>query len=83
MKINRRVTVFDASDIDAESRFWPGLLGGIVDKDDDWHSIVVDGEWVMGVQLAPNHAPPDWPIGPQQQQVQLFCAPMQSVLLFQ
>ena len=71
MKIIRRVVVFDASDIEAESAFWAGLLGGTVHRDDDWHSIVVDGEWVMGVQLAPDHVPPRWPEGPQQQQVHL------------
>lgn len=71
MQILRRVVVFDARDIDAESRFWAGLLGGVVHRDDDWHSIVVDGEWVMGVQRAPGHVPPDWPSGAQQQQVHL------------
>jgi hypothetical protein len=53
VKIIRRVVVFDASDVDAESRFWAGLLGGVVHRDEGWHSIVVDGDWVMGVQLAP------------------------------
>lgn len=71
MRIIRRVVVFDASDIDAESRFWAGLLGGTVHRDERWHSIVVDGEWVMGVQLAPDHVAPVWPTGPQQQQVHL------------
>ena len=71
MKVIRRITVFDASDIDAESRFWAGLLEGDVHRDDDWHSVVVDGEWVMGVQRAPNHVRPDCPTGPQQQQVHL------------
>lgn len=71
MKIIRRVIVFDASDLEAESRFWAGLLGGTVHRDEAWHSIVVDGEWVMGVQLAPNHVAPDWPTGPQQQQVHI------------
>ncbi len=71
MKIRRRVLVFDARDIEAESRFWGGLLGGEVHRDEDWHSVVVNGEWVMGVQAAPNHVPPDWPTGPQQQQVHL------------
>lgn len=71
MKVTRRVVVFDASDIAAESRFWAGLLGGDVHRDDGWHSIVVDGEWVMGVQSAPNHIPPEWPDGRQQQQVHL------------
>jgi hypothetical protein len=42
-----------------------------VHRDPDWHSIVVDGEWVMGVQLAPNHVAPEWPGGPQQQQVHI------------
>jgi len=71
VKILRQVVVFDASDIEAESRFWAGLLGGIVHRDNDWHSIVVDGEWVMGVQRAANHVPPEWPSGPQQQQVHI------------
>lgn len=71
MNVLRRVIVFDASDIAAESSFWAGLLGGTVHRDDDWHSIVVDGEWVMGVQLAPNHVSPDWPHGAQQQQLHL------------
>jgi hypothetical protein len=69
VNVIRRVIVFDARDIEAESSFWAGLLGGQVHRDDDWHSIVVDGEWVMGVQHAPNHTPPHWPAGPQQQQV--------------
>ena len=71
MKITRRVVVFDASDLEAESSFWAGLLGGTVHRDQGWHSIVVDGEWVVGVQRAPDHQPPDWPTGPQQQQVHL------------
>ena len=69
MKILRRVIVFDAADIQAESAFWAGLLSGTVHRDDDWHSIVVEGEWIMGVQLAPNHVAPQWPDGPQQQQI--------------
>lgn len=71
MKVSRRVVVFDASDIEAESRFWSGLLGGDVHRDDDWHSIVVQGEWIIGVQNAPDHVAPQWPAGPQQQQVHL------------
>ncbi|MDP9101483.1 MAG: VOC family protein [Actinomycetota bacterium] len=71
MQIIRRVVVFDADDLEAESAFWAGLLGGVVHRDEAWHSIVVEGEWVMGVQRAPGHVPPDWPTGPQQQQVHL------------
>ena len=68
MKIRRQIVVFDAADLAAESGFWAGLLGGTVEADDDWHSVVVDGEWRLGVQLAPNHVPPDWPDGTPQQQ---------------
>jgi len=71
VRIIRRVIVVDADDIDTESRFWAGLLGGVVHRDDTWHSVVVDGEWVLGVQHAPNHVPPQWPSGPQQQQMHL------------
>jgi len=72
VKVNRRIIVFDAGDIEAESTFWAGLLDGTVHRDDDWHSIVVDGEWIMGVQQAPNHVSPVWPTGSgEQQQVHL------------
>ncbi len=71
MKILRRVIVVDAADIAAESAFWAGVLGGEAHRDDDWASIVVDGDWVMGVQHAPDHVPPVWPGGPQQQQMHL------------
>jgi catechol 2,3-dioxygenase-like lactoylglutathione lyase family enzyme len=63
--------VFDAADLATESSFWAGLLGGTVEADDDWHSVLVDGEWRLGVQLAPNHVPPDWPEGTPQQQMHL------------
>ena len=69
MKILRRVIVVDAADLAAESAFWAGVLGGEVHRDDDWASIVVDGDWVTGVQHAPDHVPPVWPGGPQQQQM--------------
>ncbi len=45
MKISRTIVVFDAADMDAESSFWAGLLGGTVAADDDWHSVLVGGEW--------------------------------------
>lgn len=71
MKIKRQIIVFDAADLAAESGFWAGLLGGTVKADDDWHNVVVDGEWRFGVQLAPNHVPPDWPDGTPEQQIHL------------
>lgn len=67
------MVVFDASDIEAESAFWAGLLDGTVDRDEDWHTIVVDGKPHMAVQLAPNHIRPEWPNGqPQQLHVDIY-----------
>jgi Glyoxalase-like domain len=71
MKIARQITVFDAADIAGESAFWAGLLGGEVWEDVDFFSVIVDGKWRFGVQRAPNHVPPTWPDGAQQQQVHL------------
>ena len=53
MKIKRQIIVFDAPDLAAESGFWAALLDGTVHVEDDWHSVVVDGEWRLGFQLAP------------------------------
>jgi Glyoxalase-like domain len=33
----------------------------------DWHTVYVDGEPRIGVQLAPNHIQPEWPEGAPQQ----------------
>ncbi|HET7482981.1 MAG TPA: VOC family protein [Actinomycetota bacterium] len=71
MRINHQVVVFDAADLSSESTFWAGVLDGTVDRDDDWHMIYVDGKPRIGVQLAPNHTPPDWPEGMPQQQIHL------------
>src|SRR5579884_1570280 len=79
MKIERQIIVFDAADLAAESAFWAGLLGGTVEADDDWHSVLVDGEWRLGVQLAPNHIPPEWPHGtPQQMHLDLYVDDLQA-----
>ena len=65
--------VLDAADLDAESTFWAGMLGGTVDGGDRWRNVWVDGDWQLGVQLAPNHVPPDWPDGtPQQVHLDLY-----------
>lgn len=71
MRINHQVVVFDAADLGAESRFWAGVLDGTVDDDGDWHMVLVDGAPKVGVQLAPDHVPPDWPGGTPRQQVHL------------
>ncbi|MEU4523685.1 VOC family protein [Amycolatopsis sp. NPDC024027] len=39
--------------------------------DGDWQMVPVDGAPRIGVQLAPDHTPPQWPDGPSQQQVHL------------
>jgi predicted enzyme related to lactoylglutathione lyase len=68
VRITRRIVVLDAADIAAVSSFWARLLGGTVDdREDDWHNVVVDGAWTLGIQLAPHHTPPEWPAGRQQQ----------------
>jgi len=68
VELVRNVVVFDAADLSAESAFWAGMLGGHVFVDEAWHSVVdASGEWRMGVQLSPNHVPPDWPDGSPQQ----------------
>lgn len=71
MKIKRTIITFDAPDLAVESGFWAALLDGKVDAEDDWHSLIVDGKWLMGFQLAPNHVRPQWPDGSQQQQIHL------------
>jgi catechol 2,3-dioxygenase-like lactoylglutathione lyase family enzyme len=73
MQIKRDIIVFDAADLDAESGFWATLLDGRVDKEDDWHTVYVNGEPRYGVQLAPGHVPPDGPDGaPQQIHLDLY-----------
>jgi predicted enzyme related to lactoylglutathione lyase len=73
MKITREVVVLDAAELDAESAFWAGLLDGTVNEHEDWHSVMVDGEMRIGIQLAPNHVPPEWPDGaPQQIHLDLY-----------
>jgi predicted enzyme related to lactoylglutathione lyase len=71
VRINHQVVVFDAADLEAESTFWAGVLEGTVDAEDDWHMVMVDGAPRVGVQLAPNHVPPDWPDGTPEQQIHL------------
>jgi predicted enzyme related to lactoylglutathione lyase len=71
MRINHQVVVFDAADLASESSFWAGVLGGTVDAEDEWHMVLVDGAPRVGVQLAPDHVPPDWPDGVPKQQVHL------------
>jgi predicted enzyme related to lactoylglutathione lyase len=73
MKISRTIIVLDAADLTAASAFWAGLLGGTVEADDDWHTIRVDGEPRVAIQLAPDHDAPQRPGGaPQQIHLDLY-----------
>ena len=73
MKISRTVVVLDAADIEAVSSFWAALLGGTVDRENDWHTVSVDGQPRLDIQLAPDHVQPDWPNGaPQQIHLDLY-----------
>jgi predicted enzyme related to lactoylglutathione lyase len=68
MDIKHRMIVFDAADIDAESAFWAAFLDGTIDEwSNRWRTIWVAGDWALGVQLSPNHVPPEWPDGAPQQ----------------
>jgi predicted enzyme related to lactoylglutathione lyase len=71
MRIMHQVVVFDAVELAAESAFWAGILDGIVDAEDHWHMVYVDGRPRVGVQLAPNHVPPVWPDGAPPQQIHI------------
>lgn len=72
MEISQTVVVLDAADIEAVSAFWADLLGGTVSAHDDWHTVYVDGQPRLAVQLAPDHVSPDWPNGTQQIHLDLF-----------
>ncbi|KPN21506.1 MULTISPECIES: VOC family protein [Arthrobacter] len=80
MKIRRQVLAIDAPDLNVESTFWASMLGGtVVETDYDWHSIRVDGEKVLAIQLAPDHIRPQWPDGqPQQMHLDLYVEDLDS-----
>jgi catechol 2,3-dioxygenase-like lactoylglutathione lyase family enzyme len=73
MKISQTIVVLDAPDLQAMSSFWSRLLEGRVKADDDWHTIYVEDEPRMAIQLAPDHVAPQWPDGtPQQIHLDLY-----------
>jgi catechol 2,3-dioxygenase-like lactoylglutathione lyase family enzyme len=65
--ITLAAVVLDAANLEDESQFWHRLLGGDVVKRERHHLVTVEGSPVIAVQLAPNHAPPQWPDGRPQQ----------------
>ena len=76
MEILKQYPVLDTDDVEAEADFWAAVLGGTAEPDfqstaGEWRTIVVDGREVLGIQLAPDHVRPQWPDGPQHQQMHL------------
>jgi predicted enzyme related to lactoylglutathione lyase len=71
--ITLAAVILDAANLEDESRFWQRLLGGELNKKERHHILTVAGSPVIAVQLAPNHAPPQWPDG-QPQQIHLDLA---------
>ncbi|HEY1627455.1 MAG TPA: VOC family protein [Streptosporangiaceae bacterium] len=73
MRITRQIIVFDAPDLAAESTFWAELLEGTAELDADgtWATVFADAKPYLGFQLATNYVAPQWPDGPQQQQIHL------------
>lgn len=70
--IFRAVVVLDTKDLESESLFWATITGGVVIKDEKFHTLIdSSGEWTMGFQYNPNHISPEWPNGKQQQQIHL------------
>jgi catechol 2,3-dioxygenase-like lactoylglutathione lyase family enzyme len=67
LSILKQIVVFDTADLEPSSTFWAALLGGTVDRDDDWHTVMVDGAPRIAFQLAPDHVRPEWPDGQPQQ----------------
>lgn len=61
--------MFDAADVGAVSAFWAAMFdGGVVTEDPRFHCVIDGaGEWIIGVQHAPDHVEPDWPSGAPQQ----------------
>ena len=73
-------TVLGTADPAGLARFWVELLGyryrdGRPGADDEWVVIMPPGAddpaTGLAFQLEPDHVPPDWPAGPEQQQMQL------------
>jgi predicted enzyme related to lactoylglutathione lyase len=74
VQITRKIIVFDTPDLAVESTFWAELLSGTaeLDADGQWATVYTgDGKPYLGFQLAENFVAPQWPDGPQQQQIHL------------
>ena len=66
-----RTVVLDCPEPRALADFYRGVLGGeITDAEDDWVTLVVDGQRIA-FQLAPDFVPPTWPGGERPQQLHI------------
>ncbi|WP_030899166.1 VOC family protein [Streptomyces sp. NRRL F-5126] len=67
MAITLTSLVLDAADLESESSFWHGLLGGTITRTPAHHFLAAGGLPVIVIQHAPEHTPPRWPEGAPQQ----------------
>lgn len=67
-----RTVALDCPDPRALAVFYRGLVGGeITDEDDDWVDLRDGEQVVLSFQRVDDHVAPDWPDGPQKQQLHL------------
>ncbi|GLY32313.1 VOC family protein [Kineosporia sp. NBRC 101731] len=67
-----RAVAIDAPDIEVLASFYEDLAGWRrLSTDDDWITMESGDGWRLGLQLAPDHVPPQWPGAQQPQQAHL------------
>src|ERR1700679_1527640 len=55
------LTALDCSDPSVLADFWAALLGGeVTHRNDEFHAVRVDGDWVVAVK-GQDYKPPTWP----------------------
>jgi predicted enzyme related to lactoylglutathione lyase len=67
MPLTLTSVIIDAADIEPESTFWHGLLGGSITRTPTHHFIQAEGLPVVVIQSAPGNTTPNWPDGAPQQ----------------
>ena len=76
-----KTVVWDAADIRGLADFYVGAVGLTQHyADDDWVTLHSPDGWRFGVQLAPDHVPPQWPdpAHPQQMHVDFQVADIEA-----
>jgi catechol-2,3-dioxygenase len=67
-----KTVVLDAPEIDRLSAFYQALAGwDELYADPEWVTLTTPDGWRVGIQLAPDHVPPQWPDPAQPQQAHL------------